>query len=107
LLFLPAGTVHYWQAWVYLSIFTGASLLTTLYLLKADPALLARRMSGGPTAEKRTTQKIIMVFTSAGFIALLVIPALDHRFGWSNVPLAVVISGDLLVAIGFYFIFLV
>jgi protein-S-isoprenylcysteine O-methyltransferase Ste14 len=107
LLFLPAGTVHYWQAWVYLSIFTGASLLTTLYLLKADPALLARRMSGGPTAEKRTTQKIIMVFTSAGFIALLVIPALDHRFGWSNLPLAVVISGDLLVAIGFYFIFLV
>jgi protein-S-isoprenylcysteine O-methyltransferase Ste14 len=107
LLFLPAGTVHYWQAWVYLSIFTGASLLTTLYLLKADPALLARRMSGGPTAEKRTTQKIIMVFTSAGFIALLVIPALDHRLGWSNVPLAVVISGDLLVAIGFYFIFLV
>ena len=92
---------------MYLSIFTGASLLTTLYLLKSDPALLARRMSGGPTAEKRTTQKIIMVFTSAGFIALLVIPAFDHRFGWSDVPLAVVIASDLLVALGFYFIFLV
>jgi protein-S-isoprenylcysteine O-methyltransferase Ste14 len=74
LLFFPAGTIHYWQAWVYLSIFTGASLLTTLFLLKTDPALLARRMSGGPTAEKRMTQKIIMVFTSVGFIALLVIP---------------------------------
>jgi len=107
LLFLPAGTIHYWQGWVYLSIFTGASLLTTLYLLKADPALLARRMSGGPTAEKRMTQKIIMAFTSGGFIALLVTPALDRRFGWSDVPLAVVIAGDLLVAIGFYFIFLV
>src|SRR4029079_4251050 len=79
LLFVPAGTIRYWQAWVYLSIFTGASMLTTLYLLKSDPALLARRMSGGPTAEKRTTQKIIMLFTSAGFIALLVIPAFDHR----------------------------
>jgi protein-S-isoprenylcysteine O-methyltransferase Ste14 len=107
LLFVPAGTIRYWQAWVYLSIFTGASLLTTLYLLKSDPALLARRMSGGPTAEKRTTQKIIMLFTSAGFIALLVIPAFDHRFGWSDVPLAVVIASDLLVALGFYFIFLV
>jgi protein-S-isoprenylcysteine O-methyltransferase Ste14 len=107
LLFIPAGTVHYWQAWIYLSIFTGASVLTTLYLLKKDPALLMRRMSGGPTAEKRKTQKIIMVFTSAGFIAMLVVSALDHRFGWSDVPTALAITGDLLVAIGFYFIFLV
>jgi protein-S-isoprenylcysteine O-methyltransferase Ste14 len=105
LLFVPAGTVRYWQAWTYLSIFTGASALTTLYLMKKDPALLQRRMSGGPTAEKRGTQKIIMMFTSAGFIALLVVPALDHRFGWSRVPFGVVIAGDLLVAIGFYFIF--
>src|SRR5262245_44067155 len=104
LLFVPAGTVHYWQAWIYLSIFTGASALTTLYLMKKDPALLQRRMSGGPTAEKRVTQKIIMLFTSAGFIALLVVPALDHRFGWSYVSFSVVILGNLLVAIGFYFI---
>ena len=107
LIFVSAGSVHYWQAWLYLSIFTGASVLTTLYLLKKDPALLKRRMSGGPTAEKRTTQRIIMLFTSAGFIALLVVPALDHRFGWSYVPIGVVVAGDALVAIGFYFIFLV
>jgi protein-S-isoprenylcysteine O-methyltransferase Ste14 len=107
LLFIPAGTVHYWQAWVYLSLFTGASMITTIYLLKKDPALLERRMSGGPTAEQRPTQKVIMVFASAGFIALLVVPALDHRFGWSDVPLAVVIAGDILVGIGFFFIFLV
>jgi len=107
LLFIPAGTVRYWQAWVYLSIFTGASLLITAYLLGKDPALLERRMRGGPTAEERTPQKVIMLFTSIGFIALLVVPALGHRFGWSGVPLAGVIAGDLLVAIGFYFIFLV
>src|SRR4051794_12835318 len=93
LLFGPAGTIHYWQAWVYLSIFMGASLLTTLYLMRRDPALLERRMSGGPTAEKRATQKFIMLCTSIGFIALLVIPALDYRFGWSAVPLAVVVTG--------------
>jgi protein-S-isoprenylcysteine O-methyltransferase Ste14 len=107
LLFVPAGTVHYWQAWVYLSIFTGASVLTTLYLLRKDPALLERRMRGGPTAEKQPAQKFIMLCTSIGFIALLVVPAFDHRFGWSTVPLGGVVVGDVLVAIGFYLIALV
>ncbi len=107
LLFIPAGTIRYWQAWVYLSIFMGASLLTTLYLMKNDPALLKRRMRGGPTAEKRRKQKLIMLCTSIGFIALLVVPALDHRFRWSAMPLSYVSAGDVLVVIGFYFIFLV
>ena len=105
LLFLPAGTVHYWQAWVYLSIFSGASVLTTLYLMREDPALLERRMSGGPTAEKRPVQQFIMLCTSIGFIALLVVPAFDHRFRWSAVPLGGVLAGELLVAIGFYLIY--
>jgi protein-S-isoprenylcysteine O-methyltransferase Ste14 len=105
LIFVPAGAINYWQAWLYLSIFFFASLLTTLYLMTNDPALLKRRMSGGPTAEKRPVQQIIMLFTSLGFIALLVVPALDRRFGWSNVPTYVVIIGDLLVTVGFYLIF--
>jgi protein-S-isoprenylcysteine O-methyltransferase Ste14 len=105
LLFVPAGTTQYWQAWVYLAVFTGASLLTTLYLMKRDPALLERRMRGGPAAEKETTQRIIMVFTSIAFIALLVVPALDRRFGWSRLRPSAVIAGDTLVAIGFYFVF--
>jgi protein-S-isoprenylcysteine O-methyltransferase Ste14 len=107
LLFGTAGTTQYWQAWIYISIFLGASVLTTLYLMKRDRALLARRMRGGPMFEKDGTQRIIMVFTSLGFIALLVVPALDHRFGWSAVPVWGVVLGDILVAIGFYFIFLV
>jgi len=107
LLFLPAGTVRYWQAWLYLSVFTCASSLTTLDLMRRDPALLERRMSGGPTAERRTPQKLIMLFVSVGFAALLVVPALDRRSGWSRVPTGVVVSGDLLVAAGFYVIFLV
>jgi len=104
LLFVPAGTVRYWQAWVYLSIFTGASALTTLDLLRRDRALLERRMTGGPTGEKRPVQKFIMLWTSIGFIALLVVPALDHRFRWSSVPLTGIAAGDMLVAIGFYLI---
>lgn len=107
LLFGAAGTVSYWQAWVYLSIFLGTSLLITLYLMKNDPALLRRRMRGGPIAEKRRTQKIIMLCMAIGFIALLVIPALDRRFGWSAMPLFGIIAGDVLVVTGFYLIFLV
>jgi protein-S-isoprenylcysteine O-methyltransferase Ste14 len=107
LLFGAAGTMRYWQAWVYLSVFLGASLLTTLYLMRKDPALLERRMRGGPFAEKEATQRRIMAFTSLGFIALLVVPALDRRFGWSSVPVYGVVAGDVLVAVGLYLVFLV
>jgi len=107
LLFGTAGTLRYGQAWIYIAIFLGAAVLTTLYLMKRDPALLARRMRGGPMFEKEGTQRIIMAFTSLGFIALLVVSALDHRFGWSAVPLWAVALGDVLVTVGFYFIFVV
>ncbi len=106
LLFLPAGTAQYWQAWGYLAVFFGASGLITLYLMRKDPALLERRLRGGPTAEQKKTQKTIMLFVSIGFIALLVVPAFDHRFAWSRVPLYLVIAGDLLTGLGFYLTFL-
>jgi protein-S-isoprenylcysteine O-methyltransferase Ste14 len=107
LVFVPAGTVDYWQAWLYFAIFFGGGALLTLYLMRKDPALLERRMSGGPTAEKRRAQQVIMTATSVCFIALIVVPAFDRRFGWSSVPAYGVLAGDALVAIGFYFIFLV
>ena len=107
LLFGSAGTIRYWQAWVYLAIFVVASVPTSVYLMKKDPALLARRMRGGPMFEKEGTQRIIMTFTSLGFIAILVVPGLDRRFGWSAVPAWAVGLGDLLVAIGFLLIFVV
>src|SRR2546430_4612420 len=107
LLFLPAGTVRYWQAWTYLGVFFGPSFLITLYLMKRDPALLKRRLSAGPAAEKETTQKVIMLFASVGFIAMLIVPALDYRFMWSSVPLYAVIAGDALTALCFYITFLV
>ena len=64
-------------------------------------------MRGGPTAEVRPSQKIIMLFLSVGFIALIVLPAVDHRFGWSQLPPIVAIVGNLLVVTGFYLIALV
>src|SRR5262249_16943439 len=81
--------------------------LTTLSLMRHDPALLARRMRAGPTAERQPAQRLIMLCTSIGFITLLIVPALDFRFRWSAVPLGGVVVGDLLVVIGFYAIPLV
>jgi hypothetical protein len=75
LLFIAAGSLDYWQAWIFLAVYFALSVAITLYLVKKDPALLARRMSGGPFAEKETAQKIIMSFTSLGFIGLLAVPA--------------------------------
>jgi protein-S-isoprenylcysteine O-methyltransferase Ste14 len=108
LLFLSAGTLHYWQAWTYLAVYFGASIAITLYLMQKDPELLARRMSGGPFAEKEPAQRIIMSITSLGFVALAIVPALDRRFGWSDVPVYAVALGDavmLLGWLGIYFVF--
>jgi protein-S-isoprenylcysteine O-methyltransferase Ste14 len=107
LVFLPAGTLHYWQAWLFLAVYFAASLAITLYLIRKDPALLERRMSGGPFAEKEPAQRIIMFLASFGFIALLVEPALDHRFGWSNLPAYLVVAGDSLMLLGWLGIFVV
>jgi protein-S-isoprenylcysteine O-methyltransferase Ste14 len=107
LVFVPAGSLRFWQAWVYLAVFFEASALVTLDLMKRDPALLRRRVRGGPTAETQPTQRLIMSFLLLGFVSLLVVPGLDHRFAWSVAPVWAVAAGDVLMALGFYVIFLV
>jgi protein-S-isoprenylcysteine O-methyltransferase Ste14 len=107
LLFGVAGTPGYWQAWTFLAVYVALSVAITVYLAKEDPGLLQRRMSGGPLAERRTSQKIIMSVTSLGFIGLIVVPALDHRFGWSQMPPSVALAGDVLMALGWLAIFFV
>ena len=107
LLFLAAGSIAYWQAWAFLLVFGLSALAITLYLMKRDPALLERRMQGGPFAEKQTSQKIIQTIAAIMFLGMLVVPGLDHRFAWSTVPISFVVAGDVLVAIGFLIIFFV
>ncbi len=107
LLFIPAWTLDYWQAWLFMAVFVCTSGAITVYLAIRDPKLLERRMNVGPRAEKEPAQKIIMVFAMLGFIAMLVFPVLDHRFGWSPVPASVSVLGDALIALGFLFIFFV
>jgi protein-S-isoprenylcysteine O-methyltransferase Ste14 len=107
LIFLPAGTLSYWQGWVFFALFLVASCSIGIYLAIHDPALLERRMNVGPTAEKETSQKIISLLALLGFTLLLVFPALDHRFGWSSVPAYVSVLGDALVVLGFSLTFVV
>lgn len=107
LLFLPAWTLDYWQAWAFLGVFGVSALAITLYLMMKDPRLLERRVQAGPIAEKEWNQKIIQSLTSLMFIGMLVIPALDHRFRWSPVSAYLSLLGDALVVLGFLIIFLV
>jgi protein-S-isoprenylcysteine O-methyltransferase Ste14 len=100
-LFIPAGTLDYWQAWVFIAVFIALSMATTMYWALRKPAVLRRRMRSGPLAETRTVQKFAMVGVIATTIAVSVVSALDHRFGWSQVPTAVVVLGDVLVAVGY------
>lgn len=101
LLFLPAGTLRYWQAWLFVAVFFACNLALTAYLVIADPQLLARRMRVGPGAEKTASQKIIMVLAQLGFASAAVLPALDRRFGWSAVPVPVVLLGEALIVLAY------
>ncbi len=107
LIFIPAGTVQYWQGWASLAVFIVCSGAYTAYLAKHDPALLKRRTEGGISHEKEFTQKIVMASLYAACIVLVVIPPLDFRFGWSSMPWPVSIVGDALVAFSFYVFYLV
>jgi protein-S-isoprenylcysteine O-methyltransferase Ste14 len=107
LLFAPVWTFDFWQAWVYLFVFAASAALITAYLWRKDPRLLESRVNAGPAAEKESSQKLIQGLASLAFIGILILPSLDHRFAWSHVPLPVVIAGDVLVALGFLFVFIV
>jgi len=101
LLFLPAWTLDYWQAWVFIAVFLGSANAIGVYLYIHDPELLERRKRIGPSAEQSTAQKIIIFLAIGGMLGMMVFSAFDHRFGWSPVPWYVSLAGDALVALGF------
>jgi protein-S-isoprenylcysteine O-methyltransferase Ste14 len=106
-IFLPAGSLSFWQAWMYLAVFAGCTILITAYLVRNDRELLAGRVQAGPVAETQRSQQIIQSLASLFFIGLFIVPGLDFRFGWSKVPPVVSLLADGIVALGFYFVFLV
>jgi protein-S-isoprenylcysteine O-methyltransferase Ste14 len=100
MLFFPAGTFNYWQAWVFLMVVAVVAWIPPIYLLRTNPVALQARMSGGPAAETRIAQKLIIAGLYLSLAAMVVVSALDHRFGWSPVPTAVCLVGEVLLAVG-------
>ena len=107
LLFLPGWSFNYWQAWIFLAVFSLSVFLITLYFLRKDPKLIQSRVKAGPAAEQQKSQKIIQVLASIFFILPFITASIDHRLGWSKIPGWLVLLGDILVALGLYFVFLV
>ena len=104
LMFLPAWTLWYPQAWLYLLAFLGGTTLVTIYLARNDLGLLESRNEAGPTAETDTTQQVIQSIASLFFLAMFVVAGLDFRFRWSSVPLWPSVVGDVLVLVGLWIV---
>lgn len=100
LVFWPAGTFDYWQGWTFIAVFAASTTIPSLYLAATNPAALKRRMQAGPAAETRVLQKVIISIAFLAMGATIVVSALDFRFGWSSVPAAISVIGDVLVAVG-------
>jgi protein-S-isoprenylcysteine O-methyltransferase Ste14 len=100
--FLSAGTLNYWQAWLYMAVLLIPMCLLLVYFQKKDPQLLERRLRA---KEKEPEQKVIAKFSYPLFLAAFLLPGFDRRFGWSAVPAWMVIIADIIVlaAYGLFF----
>src|SRR5215510_12780473 len=103
LIFLPAGTLNYWQGCAFLATFVFCTLIVTVYLARHDPKLLERRISAGPQAEKEPAQKVIVTLIISLVAGIMVFSALDWRFQWSPVPAWVSIAGDAVIFLSYLF----
>lgn len=103
LFFLPAGTFAYWEAWAFLAILFSAMAFMLGYLFKNDPELLERRLI---TREKETKQKLFIPLLTLCFLAVFLLPGFDRRWGWSALPVRLVITADIFILLGFGLFFL-
>ncbi len=107
MLFLPAGSLSFWQGWLFLVLMAVFWASFFINLLKHDPQLLERRLQKKEIEpEQRLFQKLFSVITFPAFI----LTGLDFRFGWSRewlgpVPLALVAAGQVVAVAGYCFVF--
>lgn len=106
-LFVPAGTLAFWQAWLYLAVFAGCTIAITVYLARHDRTLLAGRVQAGPVAETQRSQQIIQGIASILFVLVYIVAGLDFRFHWSSLSPVLSIVAEGFVILGFWFVFLV
>ena len=101
LLFIPAGTFQYWEAWVYMSILFVPVLIFVIYLFSKDPEFIERRMR---MKEKQDVQNKVVIFISLFVVAVFVTCGLDKRFGWSRLPLLVIIISNIVTLFTYLFV---
>lgn len=104
ILFLPAGTWAYWEAWVYLVILLVPMSLVLIYLLRNNRELLERRMR---MREKEAEQGTIVLISIIYYLLVFMLPGLDKRLGWSAAPLALVVAAQAIVLLSYGLVFLV
>lgn len=102
-LFLPAGTLDFWQAWVFMAVLLVPAAFAVAYFLRKSPALLERRMS---MRERLEPQKAIVSASAIIFLVVFLVPGFDHRYGWSDVPVPLILFSDALVLSGYAITFL-
>lgn len=94
LLFLPAGTFGYWNAWLLIGLLFIPMFLVGLILWIKDKELLNKRLKG---KEKENEQKYVVLMTILVFISGFVIAGLDFKYGWSNLPISVIVIGSIIL----------
>jgi protein-S-isoprenylcysteine O-methyltransferase Ste14 len=102
--FLPAGSLKFWEAWVYMGILLLPMFFTVLYFLRKDPELLERRMR---MKEKEKGQNLLVYGANLFFIAGFLLPGFDFRYQWSLIPFYLVLAADVIVLAGYLLFFLV
>jgi len=96
--FLSAGTIRYWEAWVYMAVLFIPMSFFAVYLLRYNPALLERRMK---MREVEPQQRRIIAVSIVVLLAAGMLPGLDKRFGWSAVPTWLVLAADVIFLLGY------
>lgn len=104
LVLAPAGTFDFWQFYVYTGILIIPMTFVLFYFLKKDPQFMERRTRA---EEKEKAQKIIQIVFSFIFLSGFVVPGLDKRFGWSEIPVYIVLMADIVILLGYLLIFFV
>ena len=93
LIFLPAGTLAFPYGWLLVGLLFGPMLIAGFVMLFRTPDFLAKRLDA---KEKQAAQKGVLAFSGLMFVAGFVVAGLDFRFGWSQMPLWVVIAASVL-----------
>lgn len=104
MLFLPAGSLNYWQGWLFIAILFIPCIFVAFYFFKHDPGLLERRLK---FKEKEVQQKLLIKISIFVFFIGFLIPGFDYRYHWSNVSVFLVIISAIIVLIGYSIVFFV